>query len=325
MRNRACGKLLFSNLAFHATMSAAETIKSYRDQYPTCERAFLVAGKPGDPSLDKLNREFVKKNETGYWIVVPDRVLPDDLMFVVLPTLPTSRFHTSHGYPRELFAGVVTRSRPDGDRTIFEVKKFRKLASIDNAIMAFLEGKAPPQGNKVLQVWGPKSARRSKIAGTDGATVPLDGDETIHRDLEAIGRRLDLKPTQREALIQARLGQGTYRKQMLKLWGGKCAVTGLTIQSTLIASHAKPWVDCTDEERLDPCNGLPLMATIDRLFDRYLIAFAPETGMMLISHRVKKADRAILGIPANLRKIPNEQQAYYLRLHLANFDLHEVR
>jgi hypothetical protein len=158
-----------------------------------------------------------------------------------------------------------------------------------------------------------------------GAILPSDGGETIDADLDAIIRRPDLKPTQREALIQARLGQGTYRNQMLKLWDGRCAVTGLTIQSALIASHAKPWADSTDEERLDPSNGLPLMATLDRLFDKYLIAFAPETGKMLISDRVGDADRAILRIPANLRRMPNEKQAHYLKLHLDNFESHKVR
>ncbi|MGN2435105.1 HNH endonuclease [Pseudomonas syringae] len=103
-------------------------------------------------------------------------------------------------------------------------------------------------------------------------------------------------------MSQARRGQGIYRKQLLELWDGKCAVTGLIIQTALIASHAKRWVDSTDEERLDPCNDLPLMATLDRLFDNYLIAFAPECGKMLISHRIEEADRAILGVPASLLK-----------------------
>ncbi|SAL79589.1 hypothetical protein AWB68_05670 [Caballeronia choica] len=158
-----------------------------------------------------------------------------------------------------------------------------------------------------------------------GAIFPLEGDETAAADVVAIERRADLTRTQREALIKARLGQGTYRKQMLELWDGKCAVTGLTTPSALIASHAKPWADSTDEERLDPYNGLPLMATLDRLFDKHLIAFDPETGEMLISHVVEEADRAILGIPANLRNIPNEQQAHYLKLHLDRFDLHKDR
>jgi hypothetical protein len=155
--------------------------------------------------------------------------------------------------------------------------------------------------------------------------LPLDDDKTIEADIEAIACRPDLKSTERKALIQARCGQGAYRKEMLKLWEGKCAVTGLTTQSALIASHAKPWADSDDKERLDSCNGLLLMATLDRLFDSYLIAFDPDTGEMLISHRVKEADRTILGIPRNLRKPPNDKQARYLKLHLDEFELQNVR
>lgn len=65
-----------------------------------------------------------------------------------------------------------------------------------------------------------------------GATLPLDDDETA-ADIVAIERRADLTRTQRDALIQARLGQGTYRRQMLELWDRKFAVTGLRIQSAL--------------------------------------------------------------------------------------------
>ena len=46
---------------------------------------------------------------------------------------------------------------------------------------------------------------------------------------------------------------------------------------------------------------------------------------MLISDRIDEADRAILGIPANLRKKPSEQQAPYLKLHLGRFEAHKVR
>jgi len=156
------------------------------------------------------------------------------------------------------------------------------------------------------------------------ANVPVDEGETVFADLEALARRPDLKSTEREALAQARLGQGLYRKEMLKLWGGQCAVTGLTLQPAVIASHAKRWVDSTDGERLDPCNGLPLMATLDQLFDKHLITFTPETGKMLVAQRIGKADRAILGIPASLRKAPNEQQAHYLKFHQEVFKLRNL-
>lgn len=35
-------------------------------------------------------------------------------------------------------------------------------------------------------------------------------------------------------------------------WDGQCAVTGFTIRSALIASHAKPWTDCNDEGASGP-------------------------------------------------------------------------
>jgi hypothetical protein len=40
-----------------------------------------------------------------------------------------------------------------------------------------------------------------------------------------------------------------------------------------------------------------------------------------LSRQVEQADRAILGIPANLRRIPNEPQANYLKLRLDKFEL----
>lgn len=155
-----------------------------------------------------------------------------------------------------------------------------------------------------------------------GLPSPSENSNTIVADLEEIVARTDINSTERESLIQARKGQGTYRKEMLKLWDGRCAVTGLALQDAIIASHAKAWKDGTDEERLDVHNGLPLIASLDKLFDNYLIAFAPDSGKMLISERVSEVDRAILGIPNDLRKIPNEQQAHYLRFH---FDLFEKR
>ncbi|AYR21782.1 HNH endonuclease [Alcaligenes faecalis] len=302
-------------------MPTAATIKTFQTKYHTCERAFLVTGTT-DPELDTLNREFIKKNKTGYWSVAPDRVLPGDLMFVVLPTLPTSPSHTCDGYPRTLFAGIVTESYSEKERTIFKVKKFKKLTSIEKSIKAFLDGKTPPQGNKVLQVWGPKSTRSPKVNNNVGTATDRD---SIYIDLKEIAQRRDLTSTQREALIQARLGQSTFRKKMLELWDGKCAVTGLTILSVIIASHAKPWANSTDEDRLNPHNGLPLIATLDKLFDSYLIAFSPQTGEMLISHRVTEPDRKVLGIPKNLIKTPNKQQARYLQLHLEQFKSHEIR
>lgn len=111
---------------------------------------------------------------------------------------------------------------------------------------------------------------------------------TLARDIADIEARYPDKPTTRQALVQARMGQGQYRAELLGLWEGACAVTGCTIGILLISSHMRAWWDSNDQQRLDPHNGLPLIANLDRLFDEYLITFDPDTGDMLVSDTLSK-------------------------------------
>ena len=124
------------------------------------------------------------------------------------------------------------------------------------------------------------------------------------------------RPTQRQALVDARLGQGRYRRDLLALWEGRCAVTGTGQQAVIVASHAMPWQDANDKQKLDPCNGLPLIATLDKLFDAGLIAFDPATGDMQVSPTLSDHDRTLMTVPAPLRKKPTNAQALYLQYHL---------
>jgi HNH endonuclease len=147
--------------------------------------------------------------------------------------------------------------------------------------------------------------------------------EAVVKDLDAIDKDPDLSPTEREVKGKARVGQSAYRKQMLELWGGKCAVTRCDLQSMLIASHAKAWAASSSKEKLDPHNGVPLVPTLDRLFDNHLISFHPETGDMLLAREIDTRERRMqLGISTvekSLRKAPNKQQAAYLRHHFEAF------
>lgn len=58
------------------------------------------------------------------------------------------------------------------------------------------------------------------------------------------------------------------------------------MKEVLGASHIKPWRLCTDAERLDPKNGLLLMAHIDALLDRGLISFA-SGGNLLVANSLR--------------------------------------
>ncbi len=122
-------------------------------------------------------------------------------------------------------------------------------------------------------------------------------------------------PAVRRALVNARLGQGGYRQQLMELWDGRCALTGCAVPSVLIASHAVAWAECrTNAERLDKHNGLLLAASVDRLFDNGLIGF-DEDGRLLRKPEVSDGDLRSIGVvpDARLCKVPGGVRAYLAR------------
>ena len=133
-----------------------------------------------------------------------------------------------------------------------------------------------------------------------GDSPDADGGRTrtLAEDLKEI-EQSNVDNTTRKRLIDARLGQGWYRGKLADHWGGACAVTGIAQNQVLRASHIVPWRE--NVARLDPHNGLLLVATLDCLFDRGLISFAKD-GTLLIGN-VRHKDRAELGLdrPRRLR------------------------
>lgn len=123
--------------------------------------------------------------------------------------------------------------------------------------------------------------------------------------------------TEIERLVRQRVGQDVFRAALLDYWGGACAVTGVAISAVLRASHAKPWAECaTDAERLDVFNGLLLTANLDALFDRYLISFDSEGGM-LVSPLLPLTELAKLGLADQKPRLRWVAEAHhgYLRYH----------
>ncbi len=124
--------------------------------------------------------------------------------------------------------------------------------------------------------------------------------------------------TTRKALIDARRGQGGFRRDLDVYWGAACAVTKCALRDLLRASHIKPWRNSTNEERLDPANGLLLSANIDILFDKGLLSF-DDGGRMLISSDLSTTERRALGLSGRLRRKPHARQRIYLAQHRKAF------
>lgn len=119
-----------------------------------------------------------------------------------------------------------------------------------------------------------------------------------------------LEVTEQEQVVKSRLGQGNFRRNVIRLWGS-CSVTGLQNVSLLRASHIKPWKDSNNQERLTPYNGLLLIPDYDFLFDRGYIAFRSD-GNVLVSQRLSPFARKVFDVSDDLqlRKVLPENKKY---------------
>src|SRR5690606_12734210 len=117
----------------------------------------------------------------------------------------------------------------------------------------------------VLSTTGPPS---SQIAPTDGL-VP-----------RSVPATLPAGPTDAQTLVRTRRVQSFFRRAVLISYNGRCALTGLPVQSLLNASHIIPWSVSTSR-RADPTNGLCLSVLFDRAFDRGLLTFDEDLRVVL--------------------------------------------
>ena len=136
----------------------------------------------------------------------------------------------------------------------------------------------------------------------------------VVKELAESSEPVRIAETERDALVQARIGQGKFRTDVIALWGC-CAVTGCSMSGVLVASHIVPWAQCaTNEERLDPLNGLLLTPNLDKLFDQFLISFKND-GAILLSKELRAEERAALGIAEQrgLQFVPPAMRPYLKR------------
>ena len=120
-----------------------------------------------------------------------------------------------------------------------------------------------------------------------------DAEEDYKVIVDEINADTAITVTERASIIKSRIGQGEFRHALMERYNGSCIVTGINIQTLLIASHIKPWAVSNNSERLSSDNGLLLSATYDRLFDSGLISF-DNSGKILVSRYVDDSNKARL-------------------------------
>ncbi len=159
--------------------------------------------------------------------------------------------------------------------------------------------------------------KASELARLPSVLVPFKAfDREVQREIE---QNPEAGATERKADVRQRIGQDLYRKALMALWNGQCAVTGIDLPEVLRASHARPWADCEDDrQRLDPYNGFLLSANLDLLFDCGLITF-DNSGNGILSVDIQPDQAAALGLEGDwgLRWI-DEKHNQYLEYHREN-------
>jgi putative restriction endonuclease len=202
-------------------------------------------------------------------------------------------------------------------------KKYSPLLSDGRGSQSVYLAEIPPQLFDALTDLIGYEARQT--VGVAESWIDEDlADDTPMRDLSAweehlrdsIEQDVALPETQRQAVIQARRGQGIFR-QRVSVVEKRCRITGVSNPEHLRASHCKPWRDSTNDERLDGENGLLLTPSIDHLFDRGFIGFE-KTGELLISPVAHAASLERMGVRTGERVnvgIFAEVQRRYLEWH----------
>jgi len=140
------------------------------------------------------------------------------------------------------------------------------------------------------------------------------GSQRIEDEAAAAIVASKLPETMKQRLIDARIGQGLFRRRLCGIESA-CRLTRTSDPSLLIASHIKPWRSSDNRERLDGQNGLLLAPHVDRLFDRGWISFQDD-GTLLVSSEKAREALATWGLDAIEKVEPfNDAQSVYLAYH----------
>ena len=129
--------------------------------------------------------------------------------------------------------------------------------------------------------------------------------------------------TTKDVITAIRIGQNQFRKKLIASLK-KCPITGINDIRILTASHIKPWTQATNHERLDVSNGFLFSPTFDRLFDRGLISFSNDKGL-LVSNTFSEKNLARLNLNQNqiITDLPIIGREEYLEYHRNKIFIHD--
>lgn len=124
------------------------------------------------------------------------------------------------------------------------------------------------------------ASRRSISSGLNTAIEALEEADAFDPTSDA-----DARVRVMEAIVR-RQGQPAFRRKLLKLYGGRCAISGCDLEQALEAAHIKPYRGLdTNHVR----NGLLLRSDLHVLFDLRLITISPRDLTVNVRRDLRKS------------------------------------
>jgi hypothetical protein len=121
------------------------------------------------------------------------------------------------------------------------------------------------------------------------------------------------------AAIKIRQGQGKFRRELLKAYDSKCAITGFNVIAALEAAHIVPY---RGRHTNKVSNGLILRADLHTLFDLNLIAINTSMRVLLSPSLYgtcyEKFARTKIDLPRDTNKQPSREALAWRMLYFNN-------
>ncbi len=240
-------------------------------------QVFEATLKLADTETESMREAFITSYDAARTVEGVDINLSLGL-FWIRPERFLSLDRHNKRYIREMFPNVW-----DHDDTPNGQEYLKLCDDLSSAMPAMVEGTLVRTFPGLsLAAWESRKTTASLVAEAE-------------KDLEESGEYdFSSRPEARRKMagaIALRRGQPKFRRQLLKAYGNRCAITGYNVEEALEACHIKTYPG-QDMNRVS--NGLLLRADIHTLFDHELIGIDPETGTVLIGHQLRGTEYAEL-------------------------------
>ncbi|HHX6969364.1 TPA: HNH endonuclease [Pseudomonas aeruginosa] len=228
------------------------------------------------------NGIFRPRGYDSVWLFVTERKTPDRTQYI--DTLTGDTLHME-GQLKGRTDTLILEHRKRG----LELLVFHRKAKYEHPGAGFrYEGaftyESHSGGNPTSFV-----LRRKHTADGDTITAKIERE----LDTQGVFNPGDISDARERTLasIVRRRGQPRFRKQLLKAYQGRCAVTGCTLEPILEAAHIHPYLG--DETNV-VSNGLLLRTDVHTLFDLGLLWIEPHSLRVRLSEQLRHSEYSSL-------------------------------